>query len=291
MTTGQPGFWSRLTGRGDGDEELTALELEELEGAALRRRLSLSWLALLPLLGVYFLGARAAADGGSAMRNTSEVFLGQLLRLFGDHADKMGLILIACLTAAALLRAVSLRWPFGEGVLWSILEGSALGLMLGPLLLFAVGLFPDFLPTDALTSLAGPPSPARVGLVVGGAAWEELLFRVILYAALLALGRGLFEFLGVGEKAARLPAELFACVFSSLCFAAFHLDVVVGWMGAGGEPFEPAFFAWRAVAGFLLAVIARTRGLGVAAWAHAIFNVGLVLGVGPGVFLMLPVSS
>ncbi|MDE0895219.1 MAG: CPBP family glutamic-type intramembrane protease [Planctomycetota bacterium] len=285
MANKKPSFLQRFFGEYE-DEELSSLDLEELEGSALRRRLSLSWLALLPLLAVYAAGAKLAAESGVATRNTSELFCGQLLHLFGDFADSAGLIILAVITGAALLRAVSLRWPMGEGVLWSVLEGAGIGLLMGPLLLFFVGLFPAYLPAAELVADAGSPAASRVALVVGGAAWEELLFRLIVYSALLALGRGLFEYLGASRKTARIPAEVFACALSSLAFAAFHLQAVVGWMGVGGEEFELGFFVWRTFAGVLLAIIARSRGLGVAAWAHAIFNVGLVLGAGPGVFLM-----
>ena len=41
---------------------------------------------------------------------------------------------------------------------------------------------------------------------------------------------------------------------------------------------------WRLLAGILLAGLFRWRGLGVCAWAHGLFNLGLVLGAGPGVF-------
>ena len=285
MTGEEGGWFERLFGHEQDDEDLE-LDLEQLEGSALRRRLSLSWLAMLPLLVVYALGAQASAEAGVATRNTSELFLGQLLRVFGDHADTIGLVIIAVLTIAAFARAMSLNWPFGEGVLWTILEGAGIGLVMGPVLLFAIGLFPDYLPAEQLVAQGDVPDLARVALIVGGAAWEELLFRLVVYAALLALGRGLLEHLGAARRAARLPAELFACLLSSLAFSAFHLDVVIGWMGGGGEDFEMSVFVWRAVAGFLLALIARSRGIGVAVWAHAIFNVGLALGAGPGVFLM-----
>ncbi|MFT5081299.1 MAG: hypothetical protein ACI84E_001959, partial [Planctomycetota bacterium] len=197
MTREEGGWFDRLFGHEieDGDEDLE-LDLEQLEGSALRRRLSLSWLAMLPLLAVYALGAQASAAAGSATRNTSELFLGQLLRVFGEHADAIGLVIIAILTIAAFARASSLNWPFGEGVLWTILEGAGIGLVMGPVLLFAIGLFPAYLPAEQLVAQGDVPDLARVALVVGGAAWEELLFRLVLYAALLALGRGLFEHLG-----------------------------------------------------------------------------------------------
>ena len=287
MTADESGWFQRLFGHEseDEDDELE-LDLEQLEGSALRRRLSLSWLAMVPLLAVYALGAQASAAAGASTRNTSELFLGQLLRIFGEHADAIGLVILAALTVGAFARASSLNWPFGEGVLWTILEGAGIGLVLGPLLLFAIGLFPDYLPTEQLVAQAEAPDLARVALIVGGAAWEELLFRLVLYSALLALARGLLVHLGAGRKSARMPSEVFACLLSSLAFSAFHLESVIGWMGGGGEDFEMSVFVWRAVAGLLLALIARSRGIGVAVWAHAVFNVGLALGTGPGVFLI-----
>ena len=161
MANKEPNFLQRFFGAYE-DEELSSLDLEELEGSALRRRLSLSWLALLPLLAVYAAGARLAAESGVATRNTSELFCGQLLRLFGDFADSAGLIILAVITGAALLRAVSLRWPMGEGVLWSVLEGAGIGLLMGPLLLFFVGLFPAYLSSAELVADAGSPAASRV---------------------------------------------------------------------------------------------------------------------------------
>ena len=80
-----------------------------------------------------------------------------------------------------------------------------------------------------------------------------------------------------------LPASL-SLLGSSLAFAAFHLEACVAWLGVGGDPFEPAIFTYRVLAGMLLGLLFRWRGPGVAAWAHGLFNLGLLLGAGPDVF-------
>jgi len=253
-------------------------------GPALRRRLSISFLAMGPLFLCYELAAATAATGGRALRNTSELLLSQPLELLGGHASWRWGLLTMVLVAAGV-RAFRLGLPLGEGLLWSVLEGTGLGVLLGPIIVLLLGGLLGWLPEGELGAPA-TPDPSRVGLVLGGAAWEELLFRLLVFGAIFQLGRWAFRFLDGEHERSRWPAELLALVLSSLAFAAVHLDAVVGWMGAGGESYDFTLFAWRAFAGALLAAIARSRGLGVAVWAHAVFNLGLVLGSGPGVFLL-----
>ncbi len=264
------------------DEVLDA----DLAGPALRRRLSISLLAMAPLLLCYEFAADTAASSGTALRNTSELFLSQPIELLGGDATWRWIVLLVVLVAAAV-RAFVLGLSLGEGVLWSILEGAGLGVILGPVMMLLLGGVLGWLPAGELAAPA-TPDPSRVGLVLGGAAWEELLFRFLLFAAIYQLGRWAFRFLDGETERSRWPAELIALVLSSLAFASVHLDSVVGWLGVGGEEYDFTLFAWRSFAGALLAGIARSRGLGVAAWAHAVFNIGLVLGSGPGVFLLGP---
>ena len=129
------------------------------------------------------------------------------------------------------------------------------------------------------------PGLQRTALVFGGAAYEELVFRLGLYSAAFLLARRTASFFGLPLRGARLCAEGAAVLVSSLAFAAFHLEGALRWLGQGGEPFDAGLFLWRALAGALLALLFRWRGFGVAGWAHGLFNVSLLLGAGPGVFL------
>jgi Type II CAAX prenyl endopeptidase Rce1-like len=126
-----------------------------------------------------------------------------------------------------------------------------------------------------------------VGVRMGGGAYEELLFRWLLYSLVFWLTRRAGLKLGMAEDGATLSAELLAIALSASAFAAAHLEGVVylftGW--AGGEAYHPAIFAWRLLAGVLLAILFRWRGLGVAAWTHAFFNLALSIGAGVDVFL------
>ena len=118
-----------------------------------------------------------------------------------------------------------------------------------------------------------------VALILGGAVWEELLFRFVLFAAVLAVVHSLLKpFFDDGDDVPRLPGEVLAILVTSLAFAAAHLDSVVGWLGTGGEAYDFSLFAWRAFAGAALAANilavaifreAPRRKRGVQTQAHA----------------------
>ncbi|MFT5463465.1 MAG: membrane protease YdiL (CAAX protease family), partial [Planctomycetota bacterium] len=87
-----------------------------------------------------------------------------------------------------------------------------------------------------------------------------------------------------GRGPAHLVADLCAILFSSVAFAAFHLEVFTRWLGVGGEVYDGPTFLWRLLAGVLFAGLYRWRGLGVVAWAHGLFNLAVLLGADPSVF-------
>lgn len=99
---------------------------------------------------------------------------------------------------------------------------------------------------------------------LGAGVYEELLFRVLLMGGLAWAGTQLVKM--------KPGASLFiAMLISSLAFSAFH------YVGSLADHFSIASFAFRFFAGMLLALIYRTRGFGIAAYTHAIYDVLLVL--------------
>jgi len=124
-----------------------------------------------------------------------------------------------------------------------------------------------------------------MGVVFGGAAYEEITFRIGLLSLTFLGVTSILAFFGAPERGARHAARVVAVLVSSLAFAAFHLAAFNAWLGVGGEPFIPAVFAWRSLAGVQLAVLFLWRGPGVAAWTHGLFDFGLLLGAGPEVLL------
>lgn len=153
-----------------------------------------------------------------------------------------------------------------------LLEGTVYGLCLG----FVAQGLSSALPM-ARTAL-GSHGPARlaviesmnlslreVGLAVGAGVFEELVFRGAVLAGTLALLRWVLG-------ADRWTAAVSALLLSSFVFSAYH-----HW-GPGGEPYVASVFAYRFHAGLVLGALFLTRGLGIAALAHGVYDVVVTLG-------------
>jgi hypothetical protein len=106
----------------------------------------------------------------------------------------------------------------------------------------------------------------RTQLVVslGAGIYEELLFRVVLVGLLLWGSRVLLH-------AGRGLATTIAVLGSAVIFSAFH------YVGPLGDTFTLASFVFRAIAGVAFSVLYVTRGFGVTAWTHALYDLGLSL--------------
>jgi hypothetical protein len=147
---------------------------------------------------------------------------------------------------------------FGESILYAMFLGQAVALLTtwllqgGPTLLAAVQG-----PVETL------PFGTQLVVSLGAGIYEELLFRVLLVSALLWLG------LKLGWR--RPVAIGVAIVGSALIFSAFH------YIGPYGDQFAMPSFTFRAIAGLLLSGLYVTRGFGIAAWTHALYDVGLAL--------------
>jgi hypothetical protein len=147
---------------------------------------------------------------------------------------------------------------FGESILYAAFFGQTVALLTGWLLQGGPSL---------VVQVGGPVASLPLGtqLVVslGAGIYEELVFRVLLVSGLLALG------LRFGWK--QPVAVGVAVVASALIFSAFH------YVGPYGDPFTTPSFTFRAIAGLLLSALYVFRGFGVAAWTHALYDVGLAL--------------
>ena len=258
---------------------------EDAGGTLSAYGLSLGILAMLPLFLAYEWGVFAGGEAGP--RNTSELLATRILRASAAPEELVRWIVLAAAGVGALVVVARRGQSPVAGIVRQLLEGVLFAVLLGPLVLVLLSVFE--LSPGALVLPEGPPeAPLAAGSVarlLGAAAWEELVFRVGIYSACYLLVRRAAAALGVAADHDAVLGDLVALVVSSLAFAAFHVEAWTGWLVGGGEPFRSAVFAWRVACGLLLALVFRWRGVGVAAWAHGLFNVGLVLGAGPGVFL------
>ncbi len=259
---------------------LAANECDTTVEHGVERTLALGWIAVLPLVVAYEI---ALSRSPGSPRNTAEYLLSLPFEalLARPAVGRIALEVVATgLAAWALFQA---ELGLVRRIVRVVLEGLGAAVVLGPLLLFLLHALELSPPAIGLPDSV--PRPTSIALLVGGAAFEEVVFRLGLLAAIYVVARGTAEwFLGL-PRASRVIAEITALVGSAVVFAAAHLDVVVGLIAPGGEPYDGARFAWRVSAGLVLALLFRWRGMGVAAWCHALFNLALALGAGPGVFL------
>lgn len=228
-----------------------------------------------------FLPPRALAG----VRNGADVLLRTLFVALGGRSGVTGFGLVVFAAGAWAVWRDRKRHPgplagsvllamLAESLVYAVLFGFVVSMLtaalLGHVALAAV-------PGDALNPLPGRqlvvsspggaqdslPLAAQLVVSLGAGIYEELLFRVLLVSGLLGLGM----LLGW-----RRPIALAVAVAgSALIFSGFH------YLGPLGDQFSLPSFTFRAIAGLLLTGLYAARGFGIAAWTHALYDIGLSL--------------
>ena len=219
-----------------------------------------------PLLLLYEALALALNQGDtSGIRNGADVLLRSMA---GALAGAWGPALLGGLIALILIglalrdrrRAAALRPRY---FVLMLLESAVLAIVFG----FVVGVVTaqllNALPTLAIAQEVKMEWPVVLMVSLGAGVYEELVFRVLLVSGLLFVGRTLF---GLGNVA----ATTFAVITGALVFSAFH------YVGPYGDPFEVPSFVFRTVAGLAFSGMYVTRGFGITAWTHALYDVFLL---------------
>ncbi|HVZ76868.1 MAG TPA: CPBP family intramembrane glutamic endopeptidase [Gemmatimonadaceae bacterium] len=228
-----------------------------------------SLLFALPLLVFYEVLAAAVNGhaGHAELRNGADVLLKEAaIALVGPYGPLllMGAVVLTCLGLAARdlrragggLRAGTFALMLAESGVLALLFGLVVGLataeLLGHIRPLAAG------PVDNLDG------PTKLMLSLGAGLYEELLFRVLLVGSLAAAARVV---LGMSARA----AGVLATVVGALAFSAFH------YIGPYGEPLRLQSFTYRAISGVVFSVLYLTRGFGITAWTHALYDVWVML--------------
>ena len=222
----------------------------------------------LPLLLLYEgLAAAMSQSDATTVRNGADVLLKTVFAALGG---RHGLTIFG-----ALLLGVGawLVWRDYRGHARSF-NSSYLGFMLAESVVYAAVLG-TVVSTLTAVLLPGQLAVVQQGgfgqlsfgsqLVVslGAGLYEELLFRVLLVTALVALG------LWLGWR--KPVAVAVAIVASALIFSGFH------YVGPFGDPLTLPSFTFRAVAGLVLSGLFVARGFGIVAWSHALYDVGIAM--------------
>ena len=202
--------------------------------------------------------------GPQALRNGVDVWLRDFLQWLG-FGQYLLLPLATCAVLLGWHHLVREPWRFR----WSIIVTMLLEccLLAAALLLLAQiqgQLFwaTDEQTTSAMTSAASARDlSCRLIAYCGAGIYEELLFRLL---AIPAAAAGL-KLLGMS----RGPALIGAVVTTSLLFALAHYSFFT----AHGEPFAWYSFTFRLLAGMFFATLFAARGFGIAAGAHAYYDI------------------
>jgi membrane protease YdiL (CAAX protease family) len=225
------------------------------------------FLFLLPLLVTYEAGVLWLGESQpDVLRNGADVWLRWGL-------ETLGLYELYWVPAAVVVLFLGWSWarrsdrPKDLVGVWS---GMAVESVLFALAFWglSLGLAPllDSLGIELDYSAKSQQAVAQVVTFIGAGIYEELIFRLLLYSSLAYLfRRALLGSLGSG---------LLAAVGSAVLFAGAHH------LGPHGEVFEGYVFLFRSLAGIYFALLFQCRGFGVAAGAHACYDVlaGVMIG-------------
>ena len=208
--------------------------------------------------------------GPHSFRNGADIWLRQFL----DFLGLQQYFLLPCLTCGILLawhHVKGERWQFGWIVLYgmfveSVVFGTGLLLLGHWQSALAVSQSNEWVLAISDESVAGTKLLAYLGAGI----YEELLFRLMLLPLIAASLR----IAGV-SRAASLGA---AVITGSLLFAMAHyrFDLAIGtfhFATAAGDPFSWITFTFRFLAGAIFSLLFVYRGFGVAAGAHALYDI------------------
>ena len=216
------------------------------------RRPVVSLVFIAPLLAIYEVGVMVWG-----VQNGADACMRQFLDVLGFSQH----LLLPLLTVLVLLCWHYLThepWRFSPGVLWPMyVECLLLAICLQAVLVFQGTL---------LLGIDGPAEPglaARLVGYLGAGIYEELLFRLILLSAMVWLIRRWWK--------AENWSLVLAVLVSSLIFSGAH------YVGPAGDVFRWFSFIFRFLAGVFFSILFIYRGFGIAAGAHAAYDILAIL--------------
>ncbi|MBN1571558.1 MAG: CPBP family intramembrane metalloprotease [Acidobacteria bacterium] len=204
---------------------------------------------VLPFLCVYHAGTLVL---NTTYINGADALIIRILSLFSVHSMFGSvLVLIASFTIWQLRTRAT--WKIKSGMLLVyFLESACFALIL----LFTFGWFSTHL-SLAMSRKGG--GFADLVLYCGAGIYEELVFRGFLLGFLIVVSRHV-----ISSKRAGIVA---ATVLAAFLFSVFH------YIGPSGDAFSLGSFLQRMVAGLYFSALFVTRGFGVTASAHAIYDI------------------
>jgi len=126
------------------------------------------------------------------------------------------------------------------------------------------------------SAIANEGKFAGAVMSLGAGFYEELAFRVLLFAGGAKILGYFFGDTGPNPPGKRAIARVFLVkmIWAVVCAAIFSF---VHYTGALGDGFDLKTFVFRMVLGFTLTLIFVTRGFAAAVWAHAAYDMWVLV--------------
>jgi len=225
------------------------------------RGLAVSLVYVIPLLLLYEYGI---AETGSSVQNAAGVIVKSPLALLGWKGMMVfNLLVLAVLVGIAIRLVLQSRLDplligpiVFEGALYALVFGKALAIIVCHLVSLEI-------PHRAAFTRA-----SSFFLALGAGVYEEIVFRLILLKLIQMILEMAFEVKTEGQKIAVSVTSILA---AALVFAAMH------YVGPLSDTFTGHSFLFRFLAGIVLSAIFMFRGLAVAVYTHALYDVLLTL--------------
>lgn len=221
------------------------------------RSLIYSYLSVLPLLIIYEILLYISQPSSDAdIRLTADVWLRAVFSWTGTNTLMITAFLIIVAGTIVFVKERDRMPEFRihyflvmvlESLVWAFCLGIFVSAMIGQVFVMAAS------GQGEITMLQW------VALALGAGVYEELVFRVILIAALLFVFRQIFT-------REWIPTVL-AVLFGAAIFSGIH------YIGEFGDAFTWPSFMFRMVFGLALTALLIYRGFGIAAWTHSLYDI------------------
>lgn len=225
-----------------------------------------SFLAILPLLFAYeFLILACNNDDAVMVRVSADVWLTTVLsKIGGQWHLSMGTIVLLIgifIILAERRKKIDIRLRYLSLI---VFEGLAYAIFLWLVLSFAVGQLFAYLPlADVESDFSNLDLGLQLALSIGAGLYEEMVFRVI-----VVIGLAWLLCLAIEQK---VLAYVLAAIAGAFVFSLVH------YIGTMSDEFDAPSFVFRFLFGLALNIILLTRGFGIAAWTHSLYNVMIVM--------------
>jgi len=225
------------------------------------RGLLYSYLISVPLLILYELLIWVSQPPEQTVRISVDILFKSFFQYLGVNAISATLLITAFIGAFILFKKRSELPHVRPAYFLSMIFESAVYSVL--ITIVIVGLLNTVLTMQISEGIESLSKVQLFALSLGAGLYEELFFRVLLVSGLAFLFKKIFPKIS--------GAYLISALIAALIFSGVH------YIGQYGDFFTLNSFLFRFLFGLALNLIYVTRGFGIAAWTHALYDIFVIL--------------